>query len=129
MCPALFKLAVRWSLMLVPGALLVYAGWSSGVIVPTLVGALAVLLALFAFTNVAVARIRLQSGALSGRTLLGRVEVPVNEITKIVPVNLGYRGTRGAWIPWNRPVRAFDVDRAVAQSKPVRRPSHSAPPR
>ncbi len=96
---------MRWLLAVVPGALLIYAGLSSGVIVPALSGALLAALGVFSFANVAVATVRLDAGTLRGRTLLGRVAVPVDEITRIVPINLRYR--RSLWTLWNRSSKMF----------------------
>jgi len=93
--------------MVLPGALLVYAAWSSGGIVPALFGTPLILLGLLIFANLAWSNLRLDSGVLRGRTLLGRRVVPVAEIARIVPVNLTYRRT--PLMPWKRTAKMFDV--------------------
>ena len=62
---------------------------------------------LFAFANSAFSYLRLDRGLLRGRSLLGRIDVPVEQITRIVPVNLSYNQT--VQLPWNRSARVFEV--------------------
>ena len=90
-----------------PGLLLVYAALTSRVVVPAIVGIALIALGVLIFANTAMARIQLESGVLTGRSLLGRITVPVVEITRIVPINLSYRRT--FLMPWKRSARMFDV--------------------
>jgi len=101
--------------MAVPGLLLVYAAIASRVILPAVFGAPLAALGLFAFANAAFASVRLDSGVLIGRSLLGRIAVRVDEITRIVPINLSYLPTPD-WplglllvMGRSRPARMFDV--------------------
>jgi hypothetical protein len=93
--------------MVLPGALLVYAAWSSGVIVPGLLGTPLILLGLLIFANPAWSNLKLASGMLVGRSLLGRRAIPVDQITRIVPVRLTYQRT--ILMPWKRSAEMFDV--------------------
>ena len=104
---ALVIAALRYGLLLLPGLLLVYAGWSSGVVQPGLFGAPLTVLALFAFANTAASYVRVHDGTLTGRSLLGRIDVRVADIARVVPINLSYR--RSLLFPWKRSARAFDV--------------------
>jgi hypothetical protein len=63
-----------------------------------------VALGIFVFANEAMASVRLDSGSLIGRSLLGRISVPVQQISKVVPINLRYRRT--LLTPWNCPARS-----------------------
>ena len=92
---------------MLPGALLVYAAWSSGVIVPAVFGTPLILLGLLIFANPAWSSLRLDSGDLRGQSLLGRRVIPVAEIARIVPINLTYRRT--PLMPWKRSVKVFEV--------------------
>jgi hypothetical protein len=91
----------------VPGALLVYAGWSNGVIEPSLFGAPALAVGLFAFANAATSHLSLEAGVLTGRSLLGRIDVRVDEIKRIVPITVTWRRTFP--IVWMPTIRMFDV--------------------
>jgi len=113
---ALLNAAIRYAVMAVPGLLLVYAAVASRVILPGVFGVPLAALGLFAFANAAFASIRFESGVLIGRSLLGRIAVRVDEITRIVPINLSYRPMPvwplvGLWLVmrWSRPARMFDV--------------------
>lgn len=99
--------ALGWSLMVVPGLLLIYAGWSGRAVQPALAGAVLVALGVFAFANTAASKLKLDAGMLTGRSLLGHVDVRVDQISRIVPINLKYRRT--FLMPWNRSARMFDV--------------------
>lgn len=99
--------ALRGGAFAVTGLLLIYAAWSSGVVVPAIVGTPALVLGVVIFVNSAVARIDLDSGLLSARTLLGGGQVRIEQITKILPINIGYRRT--PFTPWNRSARMFEV--------------------
>lgn len=105
--PALVGAALRSSLMVIPGLLLVYAALSSGVIVPAIFGTALIVLGLVIFTNSALARTQLNGGVLSARSLLGRGQIRVDQITAIVPINLRYRRTFP--VMWNRSARMFEV--------------------
>ena len=93
--------------MVLPGGLLVYAAWSSAVILPGLIGAPLILLGLLIFANPALSKLQLDSGFLTGKSLLDRRVIPVDQITRIVPVNLRYRRT--LLMPWKRSAKMFDV--------------------
>ena len=90
---ALSGAAVRWSLIAIPGLLLIYAGWSSKVVVPAIFGTLMVVLAAVAFVNSAVARLQFDAGVLTARSLLGQAQIRVDRITGVVPITLRYRRT------------------------------------
>jgi len=104
---AVVNAALRATVFAVPGLLLLYAAWSSGAISPAILGAATLLLGLLIFVNSAVARIQLESGILSASTLLGRRQVRVDQITKVVPIDLRYRRT--VFTRWNRAARMFEV--------------------
>jgi hypothetical protein len=93
--------------MALPGLLLVYAAWSSRVINPAIFGTPLVILGLVIFTNSALASLQLNQGVLSARSLLGRGQVDVDQITTVVPINLRYRRT--LVMPWNRSAQMFEV--------------------
>jgi hypothetical protein len=90
-----------------PGLLLFYPALTSRVITPAIFGTLLVGLGVLMFANQAVSRLQLESNVLSGRSLLSRITVPVNRITRIVPINLSYRRT--FLMPWKRTASMFDV--------------------
>lgn len=104
---ALAGAALRWAVAVVPGGLLIYAGVSGRVVQPALFGSLLVALGMFAFANAAGSYLRVEAGALTGRSLLGRVEIQVDEIARVVPINLSYR--RALLMPWKRTARMFEV--------------------
>jgi len=104
---ALAAAALRWALVVVPGVVLIYAGWSSRVVEPALFGAPLVALGIFAFANTAASSLRVQAGVLTGRSLLGRIVVRVDEIERVVPIDISYR--RSLLMPWKRSARMFDV--------------------
>jgi hypothetical protein len=87
--------------------LLIYAGWSGRLLTPALFGGLLAALGLFAFANTAASTFRLDSGTLTGRSLLNRVEVPVDQITGVVPIDLTH--LRTILMLWNRRARIYDV--------------------
>lgn len=93
--------------MALPGLLLLYAAWSSRVVAPAVFGAPLILLGAVIFANVALSRIQLASGVLSARTLLGRGQVRVDQITRVVPTNLSYERT--LFTRWNRSARVFEL--------------------
>ena len=93
--------------MVLPGSLLVYAAWSSGVVVPGLFGAPLILLGLLIFANPAFSKLQLDSGVLRGRSLLDRRVIQLRDITRIVPIRLTYRRT--LLMPWKRSAEMFDV--------------------
>ena len=92
---------------MVPGILLIYAGWSSRVLPLALLGGSLAVLGLFAFANTAASTFRLDGGTLTSRSLLTRVEVPVDQIARVVSIDLTYRRT--ILMPWNRTARMFEV--------------------
>lgn len=104
---ALINAGLRSTVSAVPGLLLVYAAWSSAVIVPAIFGTPLIILGLVIFANAAFASVQLEAGVLTGRSLLGRIAVRVDQISKIVPINLSYRRT--LLMPWNRRAKMFDV--------------------
>ena len=104
---ALVDASLRATAMALPGLLLVYAAWSSRVITPAIFGTPLIILGVVIFANVALSRIRLVSGVLSARTLLGRGQVRVDQITKVVPTNLSFQRT--LFTRWNRSARVFEV--------------------
>lgn len=93
--------------MVLPGALLVYAAWSSGVVAPGLFGAPLILLGLLIFLNPAFSKLQLDSGVLTGRSLLDRRVIQVRDIARIVPIRLTYRRT--LLMPWTRSAEMFEV--------------------
>jgi hypothetical protein len=99
--------AARAVLMALPGLLLACAAVTSRVIIPAIVGTPLIALGALMFANAALARLRLESSVLTARSLLGRITVPVNQITRVVPINLSYR--RSLLMPWKRSARMFDV--------------------
>ena len=79
----------------------------SRVVQPALFGAPLAALGIFAFANTAASYLRFEEGVLTGRSLLGRIDIPADEIARIVPINLSYR--RSLLMPWKRSARMFDV--------------------
>jgi len=104
---ALIEVALRGTVMAVPGLLLIYAAWSSRVILPAIFGAPLVILGVVILVNSSLARLQLDSGVLQARSLLSRSHVRVDQITKIVPINLSYRRT--IYTLWNRSAAMFEV--------------------
>lgn len=104
---ALTEAALRGTVIALPGLLLIYAAWSSGVILPAIIGAPAVILGVVILANSSLSRLQLDSGVLSARSLLARSHVRIDQITKIVPINLSYRRT--LYTLWNRSVAMFEV--------------------
>ena len=92
---------------MVPGILLIYGGWAGRVLPPALFGGLLTALGIFAFANTAASTFRLDSGTLTGRSLLSRVEIPVDQITGVVPIDL--TPLRTILMPWKRGARMYDV--------------------
>jgi hypothetical protein len=104
---SLVNSAARAAVMALPGLLLVYAALASKVIIPAIVGTPLIALAVLMFANAALARLQLESNVLIARSLLGKITVPLNQITRVVPVNLSYR--RSVLMPLKRSARMFDV--------------------
>lgn len=104
---ALVITALRYAILVVPGILLIYAGWSGQVVQTALFGVPLIALGAFAFANAAVSYLRVEGGMLTGRSLLGRVDIRVDEIARVTPINISYR--RSLLMPWKRAANIFEV--------------------
>jgi hypothetical protein len=91
----------------VPGTALLYAGISARVIIPVILGSILIGLAAVIVGNVAVMRVRLDSGELSAGSLFVHSQVPIDAITRIQPIKIRYRRT--LLIPWNRGARVYEI--------------------
>lgn len=72
----------------IPGGVLAYAAGSGGGFVGVVMGLMLVALAAFMILNSATARVRLEGGVLTSRTLFERHSVALANIARLVPVEI-----------------------------------------